>query len=500
MLSEVKQGIKYVTITKSEYDKLLESLHEQQRLKNELAQLKRLIFGQKAERFRPVDNDSSIEQLSLFDNGEEHSQQESIETEDIQYTRRINKKKQNQPSRKLLPPHLPREEEIIEPENITSGHRKIGEEITEVLEMVPAKLYVRKIIRPKYINPETEKIIIADLPTLPVPKGIAGASVLAHINVSKFVDHLPLYRQRQIFRRFGYNVSASTIGGWFSQTVSLLAPLYNELKKSIFHNSDYLQVDESPIKVQDVDKRGSLHKGYMWVIRDPVKRLVLFDYKKGRNKSVPETIFKHFTGTLQTDGYKVYQGLRTKGKITLLGCMAHARRYFYKAKDNDKKRAEYVLTEIQKLYAIERKARERQIDVATLKKYRNIYALPILNNLEQWLKENQVLVRPKSSIGKAINYTLNLYPNLKRYIEDGRYEIDNNLIENTIRPLALGRKNYLFAGSHEAAQGYAMMYSFFATCKTINVNPYDWLLDVLNKIQDYKVNKLQELLPHNWKP
>ena len=497
MLNEVKQAVEYITIPKSEYEKLL---FEQERLKNELAQIKRLIFGQKTERFRPVDDDASIKQLSLFDNNKEDSPQESIDTQDIQYTRRVNKKKKNQPSRKLLPPHLPREEVIIEPENITSDHRKIGEEITEVLEMAPAKLYVRKIVRPKYINTKTEKIIIAELPYMPIPKSIAGASVLAHINVSKFVDHLPLYRQRQIFKRFGYNVSASTIGGWFSQTVSLLEPLYNELKKSIFHNSDYLQVDESPIKVQDVDKKGSLHKGYMWVIRNPIKRLVLFDYNKGRNKAVPESLFENFTGTLQTDGYKVYQDLRTKGEITLLGCMAHARRYFDKAKDNDKKRAEHVLTEMQKLYAIERKARERQINVSTLKRYRNMYALPIINNLEQWLKENQVLVKPKSSIGKAINYTLNLYPNLKRYIEDGRYEIDNNLIENTIRPLALGRKNYLFAGSHEAAQGYAMMYSFFATCKTINVNPYDWLLDVLNKIQDYKVNKLQELLPHNWNP
>jgi transposase len=494
MLSEDKQLVKYITINKTEYDRLLFELES---LKGQLAELKRLIFGQKTERFKPNMDSLSIKQLSLFDLTD--VSEEQIETKEIKYTKNLTKKAKQHPKRKALPPHLPRQEEIIEPKGITPKYKKIGEEITEVLEMIPSKLYVRKIIRPKYINTETEKIIVADLPSLPIPKGNAGASVLAHINVSKFVDHLPLYRQIQIFKRFGYNVSASTIGGWFSKSTLLLTALYEKLQQSIFLNADYLQVDESPIKVQDIDKKGKLHQGYMWVIRNPIKGLVLFKYNKGRSRSVPESLFENYNGILQTDGYKVYQGLQTKGEITLLGCMAHARRYFDKAKDNDYKRAEYVLTEIQKLYAIERKAKEHQISTDTLKRYRNIYARPILNDLEQWLKENQVKVIPKSSIGKAINYTLNLYPNLKRYIEDGRYEIDNNMIENTIRPLALGRKNYLFAGSHDAAQGYAMMYSFFATCKINNINPYEWLFDVFNNIQDYKINKLEEILPQNWK-
>jgi len=493
MLKEEEQGVEYITVKKTECDKLL---FEHESLKQQLAELKRLIFGQKTERFKPQEESSTIKQLSLFDLTD--SAEEQVETKEITYTKTITKKPKQLPKRKALPPHLPREEEIIEPKGITPKHKKIGEEITEVLEMIPSKLYVRKIVRPKYINIETENIIVADLPSLPIPKGNAGASVLAQINVSKFVDHLPLYRQMQIFKRFGYNVSKSTIGGWFSQSTSLLTTLYKKLEESIFLNADYLQIDESPIKVQDIEKKGSLHQGYMWVIRNPIKGLVLFKYNKGRSRSVPESIFKNFNGTLQTDGYKVYQGLKTKGKISLLGCMAHARRYFDKAKDNDYKRAEHVLTEMQKLYTIERKAREHKISADTRKRYRNLYALPILNELEQWLKENQVIVKPKSSIGKAINYTINLYPNLKRYIEDGRYEIDNNMIENTIRPLALGRKNYLFAGSHDAAQAYAMMYSFFATCKINNINQYDWLFDVFSKIQNHKINKLSQLLPQNW--
>lgn len=492
MLNKDKQVVEYIKIPKEEYGKLLA---EHEYLKNQLSELKRLIFGQKTEKFIP--QDSSVKQLSLFDSNKE--EESKIETTQVSYTKKVSNKDTNKPVRKSLPPHLPRQEEIIEPKNITPEHKKIGEEITEVLEMIPSKLYVRKIIRPKYINPQTEKIIVAELPSLPIPKGNAGASVLAHINVSKFVDHLPLYRQRQIFKRFGYNVSASTIGGWFSKSTLLLTPLYNELQKSIFDKTNYLQVDESPIKVQDNDKKGKLHKGYMWVLRDPIKGLVLFKYNKGRNKAVPERLFENFNGTLQTDGYKVYQRLQTKGEITLLGCMAHARRYFDKAKDNDYKRAQYVLTLIQKLYTIERKAKERGINAITRKRYRNSYALPVLNELESWLIDNQLKVLPKSSIGRAINYTLNIFPNLKRYIEDGRYEIDNNMIENTIRPLAIGRKNYLFAGNHDAAKGYAMMYSFFATCKINKVNPYEWLFDVLNKIQECKISNLHQFLPQNWK-
>jgi len=178
--------------------------------------------------------------------------------------------------------------------------------------------------------------------------------------------------------------------------------------------------------------------------------------------------------------------------------MAHARRYFEKALDNDKSRSEHVLKQIQRLYAIERNAKEREINHNMLKRYRQIYALPVINEIEIRLKEMSFEVLPKSAIGKAIAYTLNIYPNLKRYIEDGKYEIDNNNIENAVRPLALGRKNYLFAGSHQSAQHAAMMYSFFASCKANNVNPFIWLNDILNRLPEYKANKIEELLPHNW--
>ncbi|HHH52701.1 MAG TPA: IS66 family transposase, partial [Bacteroidetes bacterium] len=488
VLNKDIQEEKSITISQKEYDDLVA---ENAYIKQQLADLKRLIFGRKSEKISPIPG-----LPTLFDS--DYQEEVPEETKEITYTKAIKKKKEK-PVRKGLPSHLPRIEEIIEPEGITDAHKRIGEEITEILEYTPARMYVRRIIRPKYIDPQTEIISIGLLPSMPIPKGIAGPTLLAHIMVSKFIDHLPLYRQLKIFKRIKVDISSSTIGGWFAKIGELITPLYKELEQCVLYNTDYLQVDESPIKVQDKDKKGSLHQGYMWVVREPVSGLVLFKYNKGRSKSVPELLFKNFTGTLQTDGYQVYKSFKTKGEITLLGCMAHARRYFEKARDNDYPRAKHALGLIQQLYLIERKAKEKTIDTETKYRYRQLYAVPILNTLKKWLKDNQMKVMPKSSIAKAINYALSIFDNLERYTEDGRYEIDNNMIENSIRPLALGRKNYLFAGNHVAAQSYAMMYSFFATCKINNVNPQEWLSDVLDRIQDHSINKLNELLPHNWK-
>lgn len=479
-----------ILVSKKEYERLQYNVTH---LSNQLADLKRMIFGSKSERFVPVADN----QLSLFENLESKVEVQEQEKIEVNYSRNKPNKEKKHPVRNVLPSHLPRVEETIEPEDLKPGATRIGETVTEILEYNPAQLFVRKIIRPKYANPDGEGIAIGELPTLPIPKSNAGASLLANIVVSKFVDHLPFYRQRQIFKRQDYEVSDSTLGGWFNQTADLLEPLYQMLEKELL-KSDYIQADESPIGVQDSHKKGTLHTGYQWVYRAPVKRLALFRYHKSRSRMAAEEILENFSGILQTDGYQVYQNLQTKGEIALVGCMAHARRYFEKALDNDKKRAEHALVIFQQLYAMERKARERNIDARTRKRYRSWFAVPILEQMEEWLKEQIYLVLPKSLIGKAIAYTLNIWENLKRYVKDGRVEIDNNMVENTIRPLALGRKNYLFAGSHKAAQRAAMFYSFFASCKINEVEPLNWLTHVLNVIPDYKANKLFELLPNNY--
>lgn len=473
-----------VTISRKEYENLIA---DNAFLKSQLSELQRLIFGSKSERFVA----SSDEQLSLF--GESIQEAEKTVIEQITYSREKPEKKQ-QPVRAVLPAHLARVEEIIEPDDIPEGSKKIGEEITEQLEYNPAKVFVRKIIRPKYALSQDKGVLIAELPSLTLPKSNAGASILAHILVSKFVDHLPFYRQRQIFKRQQLELSDSTFGGWFNATCDLLEPLYDCLTKKVLQ-SDYLQMDESPIGVQDNHKKESLHTGYQWVIHNPIDRLVLFKYSPSRSARLPNDLLKNFQGTLQTDGYKVYQSLILHKPLVLLGCMAHARRYFEKALDNDHSRATYALEQIQLLYKMERKIKQKNPEPKVITGYRKYFAGKILAGLHKWMMENKHQVLPKSPIAKAINYSLNIWGNLSRYTDHHNYHIDNNLIENSIRPLALGRKNYLFAGSHKAAQRAAMMYSFFATCKINQIEPLEWLTKVLKTIPEHKANKLQELLP-----
>ena len=259
--------------------------------------------------------------------------------------------------------------------------------------------------------------------------------------------------------------------------------------------ANYLQADETPIPVLESNHANSTHRGYYWVYHHPVRRLVCFDYHPSRSREGPRRFLEKFSGKIQTDGYEVYNNLILGKYLAMLACMAHARRKFKHATGEDPARAEAALKMFGSLYAIEERARESGMSHAERQRLRNLESGPILETLHAWLKCNLGEVTPKSLTGKAITYTLNLWPRLVYYLQDGRYEIDNNLIENTIRPVALGRKNYLFAGSHQAAQNAAMMYSFLGTCKLNDIEPYEWLKSTLEKIPDHPVNRLQELLP-----
>ena len=480
-----------ISISKEEYERFLALESKNSYLTNQLAELKRLIFGSKSERF--ISN-IDPQQTSLFDLGDIKKAEKAVE--EITYKRKKPESK-NRPLRTELPAHLPRKVEVIEPENVSPGAKKIGEAVTELLNYKPADIFVRRIVRPKYIiesNDEYTNISIAELPSLPIPKGNADSGLLAYILISKYVDHLPFYRQIQMFKRQGITIAESTINGWFNATCRLIEPLYETLKRKVLL-SDYLMADETPLPVQTKDKPNSTHKGFDWVYFAPVERLVLFDYRKSRSMHGPDEILKDFSGYLQTDGYEAYSHFEKQEGITLLSCMAHARRYFDKAKDNDYDRAVKALKMIQNLYAIERNAKEQELNPKQIKALREKEAVHRLKEMKDWLKEEIYNVLPKSAIGKAIAYTLKLWPRLIRYVEDGRFQIDNNLIENSIRPVALGRKNYLFAGSHEAAQKAAMVYSLLATCKINNVEPFKWLENVLTVISDHPANQLHKLLP-----
>jgi len=473
------------------YDDLLFTVEQ---LKIENAQLRRMIFGQKSERFVPVDAD----QIVLP--GLEAPSGKAAKTETINYTRRKREKAKVTPhGRSPLPAHLPRIEVVIEPEGDLGGCKRIGEEVTETLEYKAAELHVLRTIRPKYAKPDGEGVLIAPMPSMPIPKCEAGASLLAHILVNKYVDHIPFYRMRQQFKRnSNIDIPASTIDGWFKGASALAMPL-DKLMRDMIKSSSYLQADETPIRVQDPTVQGKCHTGFMWPYLDPVQGLVVFDYQPSRSRNGPDKMLKDFSGDLQTDGYKGYKHFEHRADITLLGCFAHARRYFEKALDQDKERAAWMLSTIQKLYLVEKEARQANLSYSDRYQLRQEKSVPILGEIKEWLHQNGTKALPASLTGKAINYTVGMWPRLERYITDGRFEIDNNLIENAIRPIALGRKNYLFAGSHEAAQNAALIYSLVATAKYHNVNPTEYLEFVLRNISDYPHHKLADLLPQNWK-
>ncbi len=464
-------------------------------LKEELAQLKRMIYGSKSERY--VKDKADALQGSLFGATEMEEKQPEEATQEINYKRTRAKKDKARPLRAEIPAHLPREEQVIEPDDIDKSSKKIGEEISERLEYKPGKLYVRRIVRPKYVtgcSDEKTNISIAEVPSQIIPKGNVGESLLAHITISKFIDHLPFYRQSKMFAREGLRIPDSTMGGWFSEACKWLSFVNDELKHQVL-SGDYLQADETPIPVLSKDKPGSTHKGYFWVYYDPVKRLVLFDYRKSRGRDGPEDILSDFKGYLQTDGYAGYENLKNQSNITRLACMAHARRKFEHAMENDQQRGRHALETIGDLYEIERRAKEEGLSYEQIYDLRQNEAVPILKEFEKWLKDEINQVLPKSAIGKAFAYTLKLWSYLKRYVERGDFQIDNNLIENSIRPVALGRKNYLFCGSHEAAQNAAMIYSFLGTCKINNIEPYRWLKETLEALPECKSSELSQLLP-----
>jgi transposase len=463
-------------------------------MKFELSQLKRLIYGSKRERFVSGTEDA---QMSLPFDVEAVSQEGTIKPVIEEVSSFQRRKRQSHPGRLTLPDHLPVEEIIIEPEEDVTGLKCIGHEVTDELEYQQAILKINRYKRPKYAREDSEGIICGELPSRPIDKGIAGPGLLSHIIVSKYVYHLPFYRQSQRFKtEHQIDIPRSTMGGWQGKIANLLQFLHEEGKRQVL-SQGYLQVDETPIPVLDPKKKGTTHRGYYWVYYSPIQRMVLFDYQEGRSRAAPRKLLSDFKGYLQTDGYRVYDWFGKQKDITLLSCMAHARRMFEKSLGDDQKRAGYAMTEIQKLYQIERRAREQKLSPEQRHELRLDESLPILNEFGKWMAAQVRTTTPKSPFGKALIYSIGRWDNLMNYLKDGCLEIDNNLVENALRPTALGRRNYLFAGSHAGAQSAAMFYSFFATCKHNNMDPYTWLKKILEIIPDYPANKLSDLLPHN---
>jgi transposase len=507
-------------------------------IKFQLEQLQRLVYGQKSERFI---SDVSPEQLSLFEKLKKI--ETALQTTKVAEHER-KEKKQPRLGRLQLPSHLKKEIVVLEPEADTTGMQKLGSETTKILVYQPAELRVKVILRPKYIKPispsskvdlseieqaitasqqdatslqdnqylteelRNPKILIAPLPSRFIDKCIADETLLTAIIIAKYVDHLPLYRQQQQFKRLGITIPRSTLSNWIAQSAARLEVLYLKLIEVVLATK-YLQVDETRIEVLDQEiedkilkrrkKKGKTHRGYYWGYLAVQEQLLFFEYDKSRGANQPMGRLDSFEGTLQTDAYEVYDKVcAIYSAICHYYCLNHARRNFEQALSNDKQRAEYALTVFQKLYAIERVAKTSNYSEEQLLQIRQQQAQPILKDFFIWMEEQQYQVLPKSPIGKAIAYLLNRKEGMQHYLSDARLHIDTNPIENAIRPIAIGRKNYLFAGSHKAAQRAAMFYSFFACCKMQNIDPSEWLLDVMQRINEHPVNQIETLLPHLW--
>lgn len=483
-------------------EKLLEINREQAlriaQLEHMLERLSKVVYGARSEK---RGNLLPPEQLALFDVA---VQEKEPEFETITRRKPDPKAVAKPSSRMELPAHLPREVKRIEPEGVDLEECVlVAEDITETLEIRPAQFYVQQIVRPRYCHKvETGGVafVQAAVPSSlqPLPKSIAGVSLLAYLLVSKYEDHLPLHRLIKMIRREKVDLAESTVNDWVQGSMRLLEPLFDSMRKQI-RASGYLMADESPIPVQDSLKVGSTHKGYYWVFYAPVSHLIMFIYHKSRSGDAPKEVLKDFKGYLQVDGYAAYDQFERQSDVVLLACMAHIRRKFHEALSNDKVRADYALDQIAQLYAVEKQARQEEVDLESRFNLRLEKSAPLLNSFKAWMVEQYGQVLPKSSIGQALSYALQHWDRACNYLKDGRLEIDNNWIENKIRPLALGRKNYLFAGSHEAAARAGMLYSFFAMCRKEGIHPSEWLAHVLSRIQDHPINQIDQLLPANWK-
>ncbi len=466
-------------------------------LKEEIGQLKKMIFGAKRERFI---SDQNPMQSSLFDLEEVPEESEEVVEEKI--TKKKKKISGKKIERNRFPQNMERQAIVITPSGLElEGLTKIGEDVTELLAYRPASLFVKQITRPRYVDKKNEDkgVLQSLIPPRIVAKGMVDESLLAEIVSEKIQFHTPVHRFSKKLKQAGVGfISENNLYNWFHTAAASLIPIYNLLTEDIL-NQRYVQGDETRMQVLKKNKPGSSHRGQMWAFMSPTLKAVAFNYEPTRSGKSANVIFDNFSGILQVDGYTVYEAIGKRKDITLTYCMAHSRRKFYDAKDNAPEVANYVLEKVQFLYALEEHCRKENFNFQQRLYIRQEKSIPILKELEEYLLEKTAdrTILPKSLIRKAIDYALPRWKGLSAYAHDGELEIDNNLVENTIRPIALGRKNYMFAGSDEGAQHLAVLYSIVGTCLKNNINVYSYLHWLLKKVAAHKVTpEAVDWLPH----
>ncbi|MEX2671894.1 MAG: IS66 family transposase [Phycisphaeraceae bacterium] len=366
---------------------------------------------------------------------------------------------------------------------------------------MPASMFVLQHVRGKYACKKCEEGGVATAERSPesqlIEKGLPGPSVVTQVIVSKYVDHLPLYRQESMFRRHGVELARSTMCGWMAEAANLLEPLV-KLMSSEMRQSKVINTDDTPVPVQDKG-RGKTKTGRMWTyLGDADHPYIVFDYTPTRSRAGPIDWLGDYEGYLQADAYAGYDELYRGGKVIDVGCWAHARRKFHDERNSDAQRSHHVLGMIRQLYAIEKRAKKEELDAGQITALRQEQAKPILDQLHKYLMSERDAVLPQSPMGEAITYALNQWEALVRYTADGDLAIDNNAAENAIRPLAIGRKNYLFMGSDAGGRTAAILYSIIASARRAGIDVWLYLRDLLTRMPSAPMSKLPNFLPNRW--
>jgi transposase len=489
-----------------QHKELTSSTHEIEHLKLVIEKFRRMIFGRKSEKLTGEleQLEFRLEELETAQAAEEAAQ---AATEPAQTdSPRADSKRRTRPSRKPLPEDLPREVVTHLPPHANCPDcggvmRQFGEDVSEQLERIPATYKVIRHVRPKFACAACERVIEAPAPARPIDNGLPGPGLLAHVLVSKYADHLPLYRQSQIFAREGVDLERSTLAGWVGASSQLLAPLVDEIKKHVFSASK-IHADDTPVPVL-APGNGKTKTGRLWTyVRDDrpagysTAPAVWFAYSEDRKGEHPRRHLKDFKGALQADAYSGFHHLYGGGAIYEVACWAHARRKLY---DIHVVHASPTTTEglarIGALYGIEEQIRGMPAEVrASVRQQR---ARPLLDELHNWMEKALRSLSAKSETAAAIRYALSHWRALTRYVDDGLLEIDNSAAERALRAVAIGRKNYLFMGSDSGGQRAASLYSLIGTAKLCGLDPAFYLRTVLATISGHPINRIQQLLP--WK-
>jgi transposase len=488
----------------AQHEQLLWRESEIEHLKLLIAKLQRMQFGRKSEKLA-----RQIEQLELRLEDLQAKPAESVsqlESQSAAAASTLLISTPAKPARRPLPEHLPRQTQRHEPKESAcpdcgGGLRKLGEDVSEMLEYVPASFFVVRHVRPKLSCTKCDHIVQAAAPSRPIERGVAGPGLLAHVLVSKYADHLPLYRQSEIYKRQGIELERSTLADWVGGSSRLLEPLIEVLRRYVTA-SGKLHADDTPVPVL-APGDGKTKTGRLWTyVRDdrPAGDMagpaVWFAYSPDRKGEHPERHLREFRGTLQADAYAGFNPLYETGRIQEAGCWAHVRRKFFDLQEaHASPIASEALERIAALYGIEKDIRGRPAEER--QQVRNARARPLLESLRQWFETTLPKLSRKSDTTAAIRYALSLWDALLRYSNDGHIEIDNNAAERALRVVALGRKNYLFAGSDSGGERAAAIYSLIGSAKLNGLDPETYLHQVLSRIADHPITRIEELLPWN---